>query len=120
MKKIVGLLRTGPLMVAEVRGTKAETAKRFDKSDKNAAPQEFGLYKVNLELLADGASVMLSVFLDVGIKPDEFAAKANLKRGDVIAVAVTKLDSQKGVRRAYCRSDGFGMLDKSEADQFRS
>ena len=45
MKKIVGLLRTGPLMVAEVRGTKAETAKRFDKSDKNAAPLEFGLYK---------------------------------------------------------------------------
>ena len=45
------------------RGGKAETAKRFDKSDKNAAPHRVRMYKVNLELLADGSPVMVSVFL---------------------------------------------------------
>ena len=82
------MLRMGPLIVGEFRGGRAETARRFDKSDKNAAPIEFGMYKFNLELLADGSPVMVSVFLDVGIKAEEFAAKVQIKRGDAVAVAV--------------------------------
>ena len=78
-------MRTGPVLVGEFRGGKAEIAKRFDKSDKNAAPIEFGMYKFNLELLSDGAPVMISVFLDTGIKADEFAAKVQIKRGDIVA-----------------------------------
>jgi len=76
------------VIVGEFRGGKAETARRFDKSDKNAAPIEFGMYKFNLELLADGSPVMVSVFLDAGIKAEEFAAKVLIKRGDAVAVAV--------------------------------
>ena len=49
MKKLVVMLRTGPVLVGEFRGGKGETARRFDKSDKNAAPIEFGMYKFNIE-----------------------------------------------------------------------
>jgi hypothetical protein len=52
MKKLVSMVRTGPVIVGEFRGGKAETAKRFDKSDKNAKPIEFGMYKFNLQLLS--------------------------------------------------------------------
>src|SRR6266550_2017187 len=72
MKKLIAMVRSGPVIVGEFRGGKAEIAKRFDKSDKNAAPIEFGMYKFNLELLADGSPVMVSVFLDAGIKAEEF------------------------------------------------
>ena len=81
MKKLSQMLLAGPVLVGEVRGAKSEIAKRFDKSDKNAAPIEFGIYKVNLELLGDGSPVMLSVFLDSSAKPDEFAQSMKLKRG---------------------------------------
>ena len=47
------MLRSGPLIVGEFRGGKAETAKRFDKSDKNAAPIEFGMFKFTIELLSE-------------------------------------------------------------------
>jgi hypothetical protein len=99
MKKLVTMLRTGPVLVGEFRGGKAETLKRFDKSDKNAAPIEFGMYKFNLELLADGAPVMISVFLDAGIKAEEFAPKVQIRRGDIVAVGVNKLELKNGVRR---------------------
>ena len=120
MKMLAKMLRTGPVIVGEFRGGKAETARRFDKSDKNAAPIEFGMYKFNLELLADGSPVMVSVFLDAGIKAEEFAAKVQIKRGDIVAVAVNKLEMKNGVRRASCGSANFTVLDKSEVDQLRS
>jgi len=110
----------GPVLIGEVRGAKPETAKRFDKSDKNAPPLEFDMLKINVELLVDGSPVMITVFLDTGVKAEEFAAKAQLKRGDVIAVAVNKMELKNGVRRATCGAKGFFVLDKSEADQLRS
>ena len=76
------------------------TAKRFDKSDKNAPPIGFVIYKFNLELLAVGAPVIISAFLETGIKPEDFAAKVQIKRGDVVAVGVNKLELKNGVRRA--------------------
>src|SRR6266404_7454781 len=97
MKKLVSMVRTGPVIVGEFRGGKAETAKRFDKTDKNAAPIEFGMYKFNLELLRDGSPVMVTVFLDAGTNVEEFAAKVQMKRGDVVAVAVNKLEMKNGV-----------------------
>ena len=120
MKRIMVMLRSGPLLVGEVRGAKAETARRFDKSDKNAAPIEFGMFKINIELIADGSPVMVSVFLDAGVKADEFAAKVQVKKSDVIAVAVNKLELKNGIRRATCSANGFVVLDKSEVDQLRS
>jgi hypothetical protein len=106
--------------VGEFRGGKGETAKRFDKSDKNAAPIEFAMYKFNLELLADGAHVTVTVFLDKGIKADEFGAKVRIKRGDIVAVGVNKLEVKSGVRRASCDATNFVALEKSEVDQLRS
>jgi len=120
MKKLITMLRTGPVIVGEFRGGKAETARRFDKSDKNAAPIEFGMYKFNLELLADGSPVMISVFLDAGTKAEEFAAKVQIKRGDAVAVAVNKLELKNGVRRASCGMANFAVLEKAEVDQFSS
>jgi len=120
MKKLVSTVRTGPVVVGEFRGGKAEVARRFDKTDKNAAPQEFGMYKFNLELLGDGSPVIVTVFLDAGTKAEEFAAKVQIKRGDVVVVAVSKLEMKNGVRRANCGPTNFFVLDKSEADQLRS
>jgi hypothetical protein len=73
MKKLATMLRTGPVIVGEFRGGKSEPAKRFDKTDKNAAPIEFGMFKMTIELLADGSPVMVSVFLDRGVNTDQFA-----------------------------------------------
>jgi hypothetical protein len=120
MKKVVSMIRTGPIIVGEFRGGKAEIAKRFDKSDKNAAPIEFGMYKFNVELLADGAPVLVAVFLDAGTKAEEFAVKIQIKRGDIVAIAVNKLEMKNGVRRASCGQANFVVLDKSEVDQLRS
>ena len=77
------------------------------------------MYKFNLELLADGAPVMVSVFLDDKTKAEEFAAKVQIKRGDVVAVAVNKLEMKNGVR-ASCGPTNFTVLHKSEVDQLRS
>jgi hypothetical protein len=119
MKKLVSMVRTGPVVIGEFRGGKAETARRFDKSDKNAAPIEFGMYKFNLELLADGAPVMVSAFLDAGTKAEDFAANVQIKRGDIVAVAVNKVEMKNGVRRASCGPANFTALEKSELDQLR-
>jgi hypothetical protein len=120
MKKIVSTLRSGPLLVGEFRGGKAETFRRFDKSDKNAPPIVAGMYKFNVELLADGSPVIVAVFLDTGTNAEEFAAKLQIKRGDVVLVAVNKLEMKNGVRRASCGQANFFVLDKSEVDQLRS
>jgi hypothetical protein len=113
------MIRTGPVIVGEFRGGKSETAKRFDKSDKNAAPIEFGMYKFNLELLADGAPVLVGVFLDQGVKAEEFAATVQIKKGEVVAVGVSKLEMKNGVRRASCGAANFLVLDKSEVEGLR-
>ena len=121
MKKLGLMVRTGPVVVGEFRGGKGETAKRFDKTDKNAPPLEFGMYKMNLEMLADGSPVMVTAFLDKGTNAEEFGAKLQMKRGDIVAVAaVNKLEMKNGVRRASCGSTNFTVLDKSEVDQLRS
>ena len=120
MKKLVLMVRTGPVVVGEFRGGKGETTKRFDKIDKSAPPLEFSMYKMNLELLADGSPVMVSVFLDAGIKAGEFAATVQIKRGDVVAVAVNKLELKNGVRRASCGMANFVVLEKAEVDLLRS
>lgn len=120
MKKLISLVRTAPVVVGEFRGGKAEIARRHDKTDKNAAPIEFGMFKFNLELLSDGSPVLVTVFLDAATKAEEFAAKVQLKRGDVVAVAVGKLELQNGVRRVSCGMTNFVALDKAEADQLRT
>lgn len=120
MKKILTMLRTGPLIVGEFRGGHAEIAKRFDKTDKNAPPIEFGMFKFTLELLGDGSPAMVSVFLDRGVNAEQFAAAITIKRGDIIAVAANKIEMKERVRRVSCGPTGFVALDKSEADQFRS
>jgi hypothetical protein len=83
MKKLVLMVRTGPVVVGEFRGGKGETAKRFDKTDKNAPPLEFGMYKMNLEMLADGSPVMVTVFLDDGGKVAGATGKAGAKCSEV-------------------------------------
>ena len=120
MTKLGLMVRTGPVVVGEFRGGKGETAKRFDKSDKNAPPLEFGMYKMNLEMLADGSPVMVTVFLDKGTNAEEFGAKVQIKRGDIVAVAVNKLEMKNGLRRASCGAANFTVLEKSEVDQLRS
>jgi hypothetical protein len=120
MKKLAAMLRTGPVIVGEFRGGKSETAKRFDKTDKNAPPIEFGMFKFTLELVADGTPVLVSVFLDRGVNAEQFASTVTMKRGDVIAVAVNKLELKNGVRRATCAANGFVVLEKSEVDQLRA
>ena len=120
MKKLITMLRTGPVIVGEFRGGKGETAKRFDKTDKNAPPLDLSMYKMNLEMLADGSPVMVTVFLDKGTNAEEFAAKVQIKRGDAVAVAVNKLELKNGVRRASCGMANFAVLEKAEVDLFRS
>ena len=56
----------------------AETFRRFDKTDKNAAPIEAGMYKFSVEQLGDGSPVLVAVFLDVGTKAEEFASKVQI------------------------------------------
>jgi hypothetical protein len=120
MKKLVSMVRTGPVVVGEFRGGRGETAKRFDKSDKNAPPLEFAMYKMNLEMLANGSPVMVTVFLDKGTNAEEFGAKVQINRGEVVAVAANKLEMKNGVRRVSCGSANFPVLDKLEVDQLRS
>ena len=48
------------------------------------------------------------------------SSKVQVKKGDVIAVAVNKLELKNGIRRATCSTNGFVVLEKSEVDQLRS
>jgi hypothetical protein len=63
---------------------------------------------------------MVTAFLDKGANAEEFGAKVQIKRGDIVAVAVNKLEMKNGVRRASCGSANFTVLDRSEVDQLRS
>jgi len=67
MNSVYSELRKGPLLVGEVRGHRAEIVKKFDKSDKNAPPITFGVFKVNLELLSDGSPVLLNIYADQSV-----------------------------------------------------
>jgi hypothetical protein len=116
---MIQLLRMGPVIIGEFRGGKAETFRRFDKTDKNAPPLVLGMYKFNIEQLADGAPVLVAVFLDNGISAEDFATKVPIKRGEIVIVAVNKLEMKNGVRRASCGQANFFVLDKSEVDQLR-
>jgi len=78
------------------------------------------MYKFNVELLADGAPVIVTAFLDADTKAEDFAAKVQIKRGEVVVIAVSKLEMKNGVRRATCGQANFFVLDKSEVDQLRS
>ena len=80
---------------------------------------EFGMYKMTLELLGNGAPVMVSVFLDHGVNAEQFASTVQLKRGDIVAIAANKLEMKNGVRQASCAANGFIALDKSEVEQLR-
>jgi hypothetical protein len=120
MKSILELLQTGPVIVGEVRGAKSEVIKRFDKSDKNAPPQLFGIYKVQLELLIDGAPVQLTVFLDGTTDAEAFAERMGLKRGDVVAAIVSRVEQKNGSRRVSCSPADIHRLDASEVAAIRS
>ncbi len=120
MKSIIELLLAGPIMVGDVRGAKAEIAKRFDKSDKNAPPQLFGIYKVHLELLADGASVQLTVFLDGNTDATAFAQRMDLKRGEIVAVSVNRVEQKFGVRRVSCNPADIHRLNASDVAALRA
>ena len=64
---------------------------------------------------------MVSVFLDRGTNAEQFAATVTIKRGDIVAIAVSKLELIRtafGVRS--CGATNFVVLDKSEVDQLRS
>jgi hypothetical protein len=119
MKRLIEALRSGPVLAGEVRGVKSEIIKRHDKSDKSAPPLQFGLVKINLELLGDGTPVMLAMFVKAGTNPDQHATALALKRGDCVLVKVGKLENDKGTRRATCSEDGIISLDKSETAELR-
>ena len=63
------------------------------------------MYKMNLEMLADGSPVMVTVFLDKGINAEEFGAKVQIKRGEIMAVAVNKLEMKKQGSSCIMRPD---------------
>lgn len=113
------MIRSGPVIVGEFRGGKAEVFQLFDKTDKNAPPIDLGMFKLSIELLADGTPVIVTVFLERGVNAEQFASTVQLKRGDIIAIAVNKLEMKSGVRRASCAAKGFTVLDKSEVEQLR-
>jgi hypothetical protein len=77
------------------------------------------MYKMNLEMLADGSPVMVTAFLDKGTNAEEFGAKVQMKRGDIVAVAVNKLEMKNGLRRASCGMTNFGVMEKAEVDHLR-
>ena len=112
-------LRKGPLLVAEVRGFKSEIGKKFDKSDKNAPPITFGVFKVHLEILSDGAPVMLSIYPDASMNLDTFGEQLGLRRGAIVAVSVGKLEMRDGQRRAVCAPSALRVLDEKEIQTLR-
>jgi hypothetical protein len=113
-------LRQGPLLVGEVRGFKAELGRKFDKSDKNAPPIVFGVFKVHLELLSDGAPVMLSIYPDRSVNLDDLGEKLGLRRGVIVAISVGKLELQAGQRKAVCAADGIRILDEEETRKIQT
>ncbi len=114
MSTLYQSLRQGPLLVAEVRGFKSEIGKKFDKSDKNAPPITFGVFKVHLELLGDGSPIMLSIYPDTSVL-DTFAESLGLKRGAIVAISVGRLEQKDGQKRAVCAPGAIRLVDPEEA-----
>jgi hypothetical protein len=112
--KLYRALRRGPVLVGEVRGFKSEVGRKFDKSDKNSPPIVFGVFKVHLEILSDGAPVMLSIYPDRSVNADTLGEQLGLKRGAIVAISVGKLEMRDGQRRAVCAVDGLRVLDEEE------
>lgn len=115
MNGLYRYLKQGPLLVGEVRGFKSEIGKKFDKSDKNAPPITFGVFKVHLELLSDGTPVMLSIYPDASIDLETFGEKLGLKRGVIVAISVGRLELKDGQRRAVCAANAIRIVDQEEA-----
>jgi len=120
MKVLKEMLLAGPVLVGEVRGAKAETSKRFDKSEKNAPPIVYDVFKLQMELLGDGTPFILTVFLERGTDPELYAQSTSLKRGDIIAVAVRKLEHKNHVSRASCGPQALRYLSPEEVLALRS
>src|SRR4051812_46489728 len=114
MSALYRALRQGPLLVAEVRGFKSEVGKKFDKSDKNAPPITFGVFKIHLELLGDGTPVMLSIYPGASADIETLAERLRLKRGAIVAVSIGKQEMKDGQRRAVCAVDALRVLDDEE------
>lgn len=102
-------------MVAEVRGFKSEIGKKFDKSNKDAPPIEFGVFKVHLELLGDGSPVMLSIYPDKSVDLTTFGESLGLKRGVIVAISVGRLELKDGQRKAVCAPSAIRVVDQEEA-----
>jgi hypothetical protein len=117
--ELLQLLKRGPLLVAEVRGFRSEVGKKFDKSDKNAPPIIFGVFKIHLEILSDGTPVMLSIYPDASIELDKFGQKLGLRRGAIVAISVGKLEMRDGQRKAVCAPTAIRILDEDEVRQLR-
>ena len=120
MRAICRALRAGPLLIAEVRGFRSEIGKKFDKSDKSAPPIVFGVFKIHLEILSDGAPVMLSMYPDASIELDKFGETLGLKRGAIVAVSVGKLEMRDGQRKAVCAPTAVRILEEEEIRQVRA
>jgi hypothetical protein len=120
MSKLYQALRQGPLLVGEVRGFKSEVGKKFDKSDKSAPPITFGVFKVHLEILSDGAPVMLSIYPDASLNLETLGEQLGLKRGAIVAVSVGKLELRDGQRRAVCAPNAVRVLDEREIETLRA
>ena len=115
MKALLHYLRQGPLMVGEVRGFKSEIGKKFDKSDKNAPPITFGVFKINVEMLCDGTPVLVSIYPDPSQDADGIADRLKLRRGAIVAFRVGKTELKNGQRMAVCPLDGVHVLTAAES-----
>lgn len=114
MNALFKYLKQGPVMVGEVRGFKSEIGQKFDKSDKNAAPITFGVFKIHIELLGDGSPVLISIYPGVGANLDEFAEKIGIKKGAIVAARVGRIELKDGQRKATCPPDGIHMLEQED------
>lgn len=113
-------LKRAPILVGEVRGMKNETAKKFDKSDKNAPPLVFGVFKLHIELLAEGVPVMVSVYPDPGQDCEKLAESIGLKRGVLVCVAVAKSEMKEGMRKVVTKMDGISLLSGDDELKLRA
>jgi hypothetical protein len=114
MNTILSQLKKGPLLVGEVRGFKSEVGKKFDRSDKNAPPILFGVFKIHMEILEDGAPVTVSMYPDANSNPDKLGEELGLKRGCIVSIQVTKIEFKDGQRQAKCSMNGIHILDSAE------
>jgi hypothetical protein len=115
MSNLYRYLKVGPLLVGEVRGFRAEIGKKFDKTDKNAPPITFGVFNIHLELLSDGAPVILSIYPGPSVEIEKLGEQLGLKRGALVAVSVGKLENRGGQRRAVCAPDAIRIVSEEDA-----